>query len=61
MTPIPDYIETNLQGTSLWFRIPTNPSKEIRGERRKITRISLLKWLLARKATAETSNTAWST
>ncbi len=36
MTQIPDFIETNLQGTNLWFRIPTNPIKEIRGERRKI-------------------------
>ncbi len=36
MTQIPDFIETNLQGTNLWFRIPTNPIKEIRGEKRKI-------------------------
>ena len=35
---LPEFVETNLQNTRKRFRIPTNPSKEVRCARRVIIR-----------------------
>ena len=35
---LPEFVETNLQNTRKRFRIPTNPSKEVRSTRRDIIR-----------------------
>lgn len=36
---LPEYIETHLSGTRFNFKIPTNPNKEYRSERRNIIKI----------------------
>ena len=35
---LPEFVETNLQNTRKHFKIPTNPSKEVRSTRRDIIR-----------------------
>ena len=35
---LPEFIETNLQRTKQLFKIPTNPNKEFRSERRIVIR-----------------------
>jgi hypothetical protein len=37
-TTLPEFIETNLQQTRQYFKIPTNPNKEFRNDRRDIIR-----------------------
>ena len=47
---LPEFIETNLQRTKQLFKIPTNPNKEFRSERRIVIReaykllLSKTKW-----------------
>lgn len=35
---LPDFIETNLQGSNIFFKIPTSDNVEVRSDRRKIIR-----------------------
>ena len=37
-TTLPEFIETNLQQTRQYFKIPTNTNKEFRNDRRDIIR-----------------------
>ncbi len=37
---LPEYIESHLSGTKFYFKIPTNPDKKLRSERRNIIKIA---------------------